>query len=171
MVRRFLGACCVLVLLAGRPPALEAVGTVKKVDADKGVVIVFAGGQDRTLKADKDLKVLDEKGKDLADGLKSKELKEGTRVTITVERENNELVLKQLRLGGKEVAKARPGGNDPRRKSAEKLGFKPLNEMTAQDRYNGEDGGLYGGGQNEPPATHQAAAKKETAQIVPRDRD
>jgi hypothetical protein len=171
MAHRFLCACCTLVLLAGSALALEAVGTIKKVDADKGVVIVFAGGQDRTLKADKDLKILDEKGKDLADGLKSKELKEGSTVTITVERENNELVLKQLRLGGKEGAKTPPGGNDPRRKSGEKLGFKPLNEMTAQDKYNGEDGGLYGGGQNEPPAAHQAAAKKETAQIVPRDKD
>jgi hypothetical protein len=170
MVRRFLGACCILVILTGSALALEAVGTIKKVDADKGIVVVFANGQDRTLKADKDLKVLDEKGKDLPDGLKSKELKEGATVTITVERENAELVLKQLRLGGKPAATP-PGGNDPRRKSGEKLGFKPLTEMTAEDKYNGEDGGLYGGGKNEPPAGHQAAAKKETAQIVPRDKE
>ena len=25
--------------------------------------------------------------------------------------------------------------------------------MTAEDRYKGEDGGLYGGGKNEPPET------------------
>jgi len=31
------------------------------------------------------------------------------------------------------------------------VGFKPLTEMTASDRYKGEDGGLYGGGRNTPP--------------------
>jgi hypothetical protein len=51
------------------------------------------------------------------------------------------------------------------------VGLKPLTEMTAKDRYKGEDGGLYGGGRNEPPEAHQTAAKKETAQIVPRDGD
>lgn len=172
MARRILGGLFTLVILAGSAVALEAVGTLKKVDADKNTVIVFAGGQDRTLSADKGLKVLDEKGKELPDGLKSKELKEGAAVTVTVERENNQLILKQLRLGGKEATPGRPGGgNDSRRKSGEKLGFKPLTEMTAQDKYHGEDGGLYGGGQNMPPADHQAAAKKQSAQIVPRDRD
>ena len=43
--------------------------------------------------------------------------------------------------------------------------------MTADDLYRGEDGGLYGGGENVPPADHRAAAAKETAQIVPRDKD
>ena len=43
--------------------------------------------------------------------------------------------------------------------------------MTAADKYKGEDGGLYGGGKNEPPEVHQAAAKKETAKIVPLDAD
>lgn len=49
------------------------------------------------------------------------------------------------------------------------VGLKPLLEMTAEDRYKGEDGGLYGGGKNEPPEAHQAAARKETAKIVPLD--
>ena len=47
--------------------------------------------------------------------------------------------------------------------------MKPLTEMTADDKYAGEDGGLYGGGKNEPPAALRAAAEKETAQIVPLD--
>lgn len=169
MARTVCGACCALLILAGSALALEAVGKLKKIDADKSIVVVFAGGQDRTLKADKNLKVVDEKGKDLPDGLKSNELKEGATVTITVERENQQLLLKQLRLGG--AAPARPDGNDPRRKSGERLGFKPLDEMTAHDSYHGEDGGLYGGGENVAPADHQAAARKETAQIVPRSRD
>lgn len=48
-------------------------------------------------------------------------------------------------------------------------GLKPLTEMTADDRYKGEDGGLYGGGKNVPPAAHLAAAKTELAKVKPVD--
>lgn len=53
----------------------------------------------------------------------------------------------------------------------EKTGFKPLTEMTAEDRYKGEDGGLYGGGMNTPPEKHLQAAKAELARIQPLDAD
>ena len=43
----------------------------------------------------------------------------------------------------------------------------PITDMTAQ--YKGEDGGLYGGGQNEPSAAHRAAYLKESEQIRPLD--
>lgn len=56
----------------------------------------------------------------------------------------------------------------PQKKSAWE-GLVPLTEMTAKDKYKGEDGGLYGGGRNEPPEAHHAAAKKETAKIAPLD--
>src|SRR5262249_15820476 len=49
--------------------------------------------------------------------------------------------------------------------------LKPLTEMTVEDKYKGEDGGLYGGGKNEPPAAHLAAAKKEAAKITTLDKD
>src|SRR5262245_9618099 len=51
------------------------------------------------------------------------------------------------------------------------VGLKPLTEMSATDRYKGEDGGLYGDGKNEPPPALVAAARKEIAQIVLRDAD
>src|SRR5262245_36084008 len=51
------------------------------------------------------------------------------------------------------------------------VGLKPLTEMSATDRYKGEDGGLYGGGKNEPPPALAAAARKELELIVPRDAD
>jgi hypothetical protein len=168
MDRRWLGAWIAVLLGAGSLLALEAVGTIKKIDPDKGVVVVFANGQDRVLKAAKDLKVLDTKGKDLADGLKAKELKEGAEVTVTVERENNEIILKAIQLGRKTGA----GGKDaPPQGGKTSVGLKPLTEMTAEDRYKGEEGGLYGGGKNEPPEAHQAAAKKATARIGPLDAD
>ena len=43
----------------------------------------------------------------------------------------------------------------------------PITDMTVP--YKGEDGGLYGGGKNEPPEAHHAAHLRETAMIVPRD--
>jgi hypothetical protein len=53
--------------------------------------------------------------------------------------------------------------------AAESIGLKPLTEMTAEDKYKGEDGGLYGGGKNEPPEVLAAAARKELAKIAPLD--
>jgi len=51
----------------------------------------------------------------------------------------------------------------------ETTGFKPLTEMTAEDRHQGEDGGLYGGGKNVPPEKHARAAEIELAKIKPLD--
>jgi hypothetical protein len=161
MIRNLSFAIISLVLLTANLLALEAVGTIKSVDADKGVVVVNSNGRDRTLKADAKLKVLDAKGEALADGLKAKELKEGAEVTVTVEFEKNEAILKTLQLGRRRAAPATGGKAS--------VGFKPLTEMTADDKYKGEDGGLYGGGKNEPPDEHAAAAKKLTTQIVPLD--
>ena len=44
----------------------------------------------------------------------------------------------------------------------------PLNELGTVT-YKNEDGGLYGGGKNEPPEAHLAAAKAELSKIVPLD--
>ncbi|HEY6167512.1 MAG TPA: hypothetical protein VI454_05700 [Verrucomicrobiae bacterium] len=43
----------------------------------------------------------------------------------------------------------------------------PIIDLTAP--YKGEDGGLYGGGKNEPPAAHRTAHLKESEKIIPRD--
>jgi len=53
----------------------------------------------------------------------------------------------------------------------EAKGLVPLDEMSAGDRYKGEDGGLYGGGQNRPPDALRKAAEAEIAKIQPLDRD
>jgi hypothetical protein len=44
----------------------------------------------------------------------------------------------------------------------------PLPELGTA-KYKGEDGGLYGGGKNEPPVAHAAAAKQAASQIQPLD--
>jgi hypothetical protein len=46
-------------------------------------------------------------------------------------------------------------------------GLVPLTDLT--NAYKGQDGGLYGAGQNEPPATHQSAWLKACAQVQPLD--
>jgi hypothetical protein len=67
-------------------------------------------------------------------------------------------------------------GNQARRASdsrmiggKEKISLKPLTEMTADDRYFDEDGGLYGGGKNAPPDEHRKAAEAAIARLQPRN--
>lgn len=57
----------------------------------------------------------------------------------------------------------------PKREERSSVGLKPLIEMSADDRYKGEDGGLYGGGKNDPPEGHQAAARVALRRIAPLD--
>jgi hypothetical protein len=58
---------------------------------------------------------------------------------------------------------------DGNRREQPSTGFKPLTEMTADDRYKGEDGGLYGGGMNDPPKIHEVAAREALKKIRPLD--
>ncbi len=67
-------------------------------------------------------------------------------------------------------AGAQPNGrpaNAPARPPRDTVGLRPLTEMTAQDRYLEEDGGLYGGGSNLPPDEHQQAAEAALQHIHP----
>jgi hypothetical protein len=175
MLGRVVWALFVLPALAAAPgSAFEVNAEVRHVDAEKRVLIVFGGGQERTLGIDPAAKFLDAEGKTLTEGLGSSALKPGTAVTLSVERGpgRERPSVFGLRLGHHAAGKgpgpgARPGGPPTTGKTS--VGFKPLDEMTADDRHQGEDGGLYGGGKNVPPPSHAAAAKQATAQIVPRD--
>jgi hypothetical protein len=69
-------------------------------------------------------------------------------------------------------APARPdraGGPNRAGGGKDKIGQKPLTEMTADDRYQDQDGGLYGGGHNEPPAEHRQRAEAALAAVQPLD--
>jgi hypothetical protein len=55
--------------------------------------------------------------------------------------------------------------------SRDHTGLVPLTEMTGDQRYQGRDGGLYGGGRNDPPPALASAAMEQAKQIAPRDRD
>jgi hypothetical protein len=62
----------------------------------------------------------------------------------------------------KEAARQAPPATKP-------TGLVPLDQMGADDKYKGEDGGLYGGGKNVPPPDLQKAADAALAKIVPLD--
>jgi len=159
-------AVAAISVLAGPVGAVDYRGIVEKVDADKGVIILKSGNGNAIAQAvARDFKLFDEMGHELPDGLKAKELKEGVRVTFKRVRDRGEEkpLIQTIFLGER---KRRIVGDDRGQNS---VGFKPLSEMTAADRYLGEDGGLYGGGQNEPPPEHRAAARRELARIVPLD--
>jgi hypothetical protein len=53
-------------------------------------------------------------------------------------------------------------------KGKETTGMMPVTELV-DGKYKGQTGGLYGNGKNTPPASHQAAAKKELTKIQPLD--
>lgn len=69
---------------------------------------------------------------------------------------------------GAQIASSQETRSAPEIKPAAK-GLAPLDEMTADDRYKGQDGGLYGGGKNTPPDGHRQAAEAELAKIQPLD--
>src|SRR5215207_9951455 len=119
--------------VAGAAFGFDAVGTIKKVDAEKNTLLLNANGKDRTVPVAADAKVLDAQGKPLRDGLKAKELAEGTEVTVTVEQADGRPVIVAIRLG-------KPAGPVGGKAS---FGLTPLTEMSATDRYKGEEGGLY----------------------------
>lgn len=142
----------------------DVVATIRKIDSENRVAVVFANGKERTVGIAADAKIFDEAGKNLAGGLSASELKPGVTVTLTIERDGNAVAIVAIRLGGR--ASAAAAGASVGRAS---VGFKPLTEMTADDRYKGEDGGLYGGGRNEPPESLAAAALQVTRAIQPLD--
>jgi hypothetical protein len=113
-----------------------------------------AGGQDRQVRIERDVRVLDRDGRPLPGGLTSPELRSGVEITVTLE--GAEHFVTVIRLGRAVATYDRPS-----------FGLTPLTEMTATDRYKGEDGGLYGAGRNDPPAAHLQAATRETARIAP----
>jgi hypothetical protein len=160
------GAVLGLLVLAGTGRAFEVLGKIIKVDAAKGVAVVFAGGQERTVRVARDVKVLDEKDRPLADGLKSKALKEGAEVTLTVEPgEDRRPTITGIRLGRKPGVGGGGGGPPPR---VDTSSFKPLPELGAGE-YKGFQGGFYPGGKNERPRAHEAAGVALAKQVRPLD--
>jgi len=74
-------------------------------------------------------------------------------------------VSKTVKREGEEAKNAVTNPVPPVRDST---GLIPLTDL-GKETYKGEDGGLYGGGSNEPPPAHRASALRELQQIRPLD--
>jgi hypothetical protein len=159
-MRRVLPTVVIVLLVAVALSAFEfeVAGTIRKIDAVNGDLLIYVSGQDRSMKIDREVKVLDMDGRPLTDGLAAKELKEGAKITITLDMRPEGLIVTAIRLGT-------AGMLEPKAS----VGLKPLTEMTADDTYKGEEGGLYGEGRNEPSAALVKVARSEAAKIEPLD--
>jgi hypothetical protein len=115
------------------------------------------------------------KGQESFDRNRVKELYEKSRRGEKLTLEEQKYLDRALQLLKKPSDKKpdleKPLPADEKRKEQPSTGLKPLTEMTADDRYKGEDGGLYGGGRNEPPEIHQRAAQAALGKITPLDEE
>jgi hypothetical protein len=162
MLRSFFGAIACLMFSAVGARAFDVEATINKVDADKGVVTFTSNQKERHAKAADNLKVVGADGKELADGLKATELKEGAKATLTIEAVNNQPVLRIIKLG-KQGEKTAPVLEAPR---VDTSGLTPLTDL-GQKQYQGFPGGLYPEGKNERPQKHLAAGLALAKQVQP----
>jgi hypothetical protein len=115
------------------------------------------------------------KGQDTIDRNRVKELYEkstrGNQLTAEEQKYLDRALqeLKKAHDQKPDPGKPNSGKLDEKRQEQPSTGLKPLTEMTADDRYKGEDGGLYGGGRHEPPKVHQLAAQQALKKIRPLD--
>src|SRR5262245_32685207 len=158
--------------------AIDVQATIRRVAAESARITFTApDGRDRTAKVAADAKFLDADGKDLAGGLKSEQLKDGTKALLTVVPEENQPVITSLRLGGagagpaqaKAKAKAAAPAEPLPKQDTSKL--VALSDMGPGDSYHGKSGGLYPGVTNVRPAAHEKAGLALAQQVQPLNKD
>src|SRR5205085_10293979 len=102
MARWSIGLALGLAVLAGSLLAQEGPqrAKIKKVDADKKIVTLTVGKEDREFQVTDRTLLKDEAGKDLEDRLKDKRLKPGTAVMFLARDRDGKQVLVGMKLGG-----------------------------------------------------------------------
>src|SRR4051794_5109506 len=99
MLRTLLCAVFALLLVVGGLLAAEIKGKIKSIDADKMTVTVTdEDGKDHVLNVEKDAKLVSPGGKDLKDGLKAKQFKEGAAVVVTCEKKDGKECATEIKL-------------------------------------------------------------------------
>ncbi len=82
-----------------------------------------------------------------------------------------EVMRSRQQQGGAKKQPAGPGrAMGPVPPATSSTGLIPLTDL-GTNKYKGEDGGLYGGGSNKPPAEHRGAVEKQLKLIEARDAD
>jgi hypothetical protein len=137
-------------------------GKIKKVDADKGTIVITVADKDRAITVRKDTRFMDESGQAIKDGLADKRLKAGAAVMFKAVRKDGEDVLIGMKLGGA------PNQQPPPK--VDLSGIKPLIEL-GTGQYQGFPGGLYPDGKNERPAAHEAAGLALAKTVQPLNED
>ena len=114
MRHAFANGLIALLVICSSLPAQTGIqrATIRKVDAEKGILIVTADGKDHELVVTDETKIWDAGMKELADRLKSKEFRAGVAVQFKGEEKDGKIVLVGLKLAG-EGKPAQP--RDPRR--------------------------------------------------------
>src|SRR5438874_9087014 len=83
-------------------------GKIKKIDADKGIIVLTVDGADKEAVANDKTRFMGAGGNMLADGLRSAELKPGAEVMFKLQTRDGKVYLVGLRIVGKPQAAAGP---------------------------------------------------------------
>jgi Cu/Ag efflux protein CusF len=134
-------------------------GKIKNLDLDRMILTLTQGAKDRELRLTDTTQVLDAKGSTLKERFQG--FKPGDEVYFKPGQRDGKEVLDGIKLVGG------TGGDLPR---VDTKGLKPLTELGTA-AYHGFQGGLYPGGKNERPATHEAAGLAFARQVQPLDAD
>jgi Cu/Ag efflux protein CusF len=122
MKRGFLAAMLGMLALTGLVLAQEKPreGTIKKVDADKGIISITVAGKDMDFKVTDDSRLKDAQDKDITDRLKDKRLKEGAPVIFLAQRQDSVRVIRGMKLLAPKKSSP-PAGGDIRQGKIKKL--------------------------------------------------
>jgi hypothetical protein len=141
-------------------------GTIRKVDAERGLLWITSNGRDFEFRVGKDVPVMGPDFKPLEAGLADPRIKKGARVMVKMEKRDGRPVLAGIKLDDSpEASQARPPFT--RRELASLKALPAL----ATGRYHGFPGGLYPEGQNQRPAAHEKAGLALARQVQALDPD
>ena len=135
---------------------------IKTLNLDKMTITLVHNGKECALRLTDATQVLDAQGDTLMERLRA--FKEGTEVQFKAGERDGTPILVGIRL-------ADAPGKAPPPVKFDSSGLKPLTELTGAEKYKGYAGGLYGNGNNDRPAAHEAAGMALAQQVRPLDGD
>ncbi len=98
MVRKLVVTVLAFVFCVGLTIAAEVSGSLSKVDVDGGKITIKNGKKMTTLPVAIDVKVKNDKGEDIKEGIKSEKLKENVDVILTTSGKKKNAVVTEIKL-------------------------------------------------------------------------